>query len=153
MKRKEMRISNSGISLLTALIALVLMALAMLGVAQVFLKAMENNGSSGGVTTLTLLAQQAAEKVMLLPDDPTVDTTGIMGGGGSTVDADTALLVPYDGNRFTVKVTSERMTAAVDDHLLKVTIAARYKNRPGQKRFNVDEAGSEVRLVTYRYVQ
>ncbi len=151
MKRKEMRISDSGISLLTALIALVLMALAMLGVAQVFLKAMENNGSSGGVTTLTLLAQQTAEKVMLLPDDPTVDTTGIMTGGGP-LDADTTLQVPYDNTNYSVTITSERLGAAIDDHLLKVTISARYVTH-GQKRYNVDEAGSEVRLVTYRYVQ
>ncbi|MBN2430956.1 MAG: hypothetical protein JXQ27_05745 [Acidobacteria bacterium] len=152
MKRRRRILNERGISLLTALVALVLLAVGILGAAEAFLYSIKNNGSAGGVTTLTNLAMETAEKVMLLPDDDADDTTGIMSASGSTFDALTTLNFPNAdqlAKRYSVNLTVTSATH-IDPNIIKVEIIARY-TASYAATMSTTPAASEVQFVTYRY--
>ncbi len=146
-KKRLMRCNRRGVSLLTALVAMVLMAFAVLGVAKVFLQAMRNNGSAGAVQGVMNVAQLVTERVMLLADtDPLVD-------GSSPTDTQLGITpgVDYDDTRFSYTCTIDAGDIPAGMiRMAKVTVVARYTATYAQL-MGTDPAGSEVRVVTYRY--
>jgi|GEM_PF-1044215 len=150
--RKPSRINRRGTSLITALLAMVIMAVGVLGVAQVFLRAMQSNGSAGGVTGLMNLAQMVQERVMLLADnDPLLR-------GTSLLDANLGLnqnpsQPDYDTRLYSYTCSLDQdLPAGTADHLVRIVISARYTaNYAGY--LGVVPADSEVRVVSYRYYE
>jgi Tfp pilus assembly protein PilV len=152
MKRRRWKIDERGISLITALVALVLLAVGILGAAEAFLYSIKNNGSAGGVTTLTNLAMETAEKVMLLPDDAADDVTGIMSADGSARNALSVLNFPDASSLsrlYDVRLTVSPATN-IDENLIKVEVIARYTAQYAVT-MGTTPAASEVQFVTYRY--
>ena len=146
-KQHPMRLNRRGMSLLTALVAVVIMAFAILGVARVFLQAMKSNGTAGAVQGAMNLAQLVTERVMILADtDPLVD--------GSSPGATDLGLTPgtdYDNGRFefTCRIDATDIPAGMI-RMSKVIVVVRYTTEYAQF-MGTDQAGSEVRVVTYRY--
>jgi Tfp pilus assembly protein PilV len=152
MKRRRRLINERGISLITALVALVLLAVGILGAAEAFLYSIKNNGSAGGVTTLTNLAMETAEKVMLLPDDAADDATGIMSADGSSRNALTVLNFPDAASLsrlYDVQLTVSP-ASNIDENLIKIEIVARYTAQYAGT-MGTTPAASEVLFITYRY--
>jgi Tfp pilus assembly protein PilV len=146
-KKRLLQLNRRGVSLLTALVAMVLMAFAVLGVARVFLQAMKNNGSAGAVQGVMNVAQLVTERVMLLSDtDPLVD--------GSTPSAAQLGITPgvdYDNALFDFTCTIDSGDIPIGMvRMAKVTVVARYTTAYAQL-MGTDPAGSEVRIVSYRY--
>lgn len=148
MKQKlGKRPNRRGMSLLTALVALVIMALAILGVARVFLQAMRSNGTAGAVMGVMNVAQLVSERVMLLSDtDPLVD-----GSSPSATQLGITPGVDFDDTRyqFTCTIDPNDIPAGMI-RMAKVTIVARYTQNFADF-MGTTPAGSEVRVVTYRY--
>ena len=145
MKRSKLTLNSKGMTLITVLIAVIVLAITTLGVAEVFLRAMRNNGSAGGVSDLMHIAQNAAEKVMLLPDD-----SALLSGGSINVSSDfpSGLGVNFDHKRY--MATCNISQTSIDKHLVKVEIVADYTISYA-KFMGVKQGDSQVKVVTYRY--
>lgn len=146
-KKRLLQCNRRGVSLLTALVAMVLMAFAVLGVAKVFLQAMRNNGAAGAVQGVMNLAQLVTERTVLLADtDPLVD-------GSTPTDSELGITpgADYDNARFEYTCTIDpNDVPAGMIRMAKVTVVARYTTDYAAF-MGTEPEGSEVRVVTYRY--
>jgi len=151
MKNRRCSINQEGFSLITAVVALVILAIGLLGVAEIFTRSIKNNGSAGGVSELTRLSMKTAEKVMMLPDDRGQDTTGIMSASGSEMDALTTFNFPDKDDlakKYVVTVQSNQSTA--DPDLIQVDITAKYTDLYATMMGTTPDA-SETHFTTYRF--
>ena len=151
MKRHGRFINNRGISLITAVIALVLLAYGILAVGEVFLRSIENNGDASGVSMLSNLAMETAERIMMLPDDQTADTTGIMSASGSSINAFEVFSYPHEDRLkilYSIVITANSTTADTD--LIRIDITARYTQHQATIMSTTPEK-SEVHFTTFRY--
>lgn len=147
MKRK-IRLNRRGVSLISALVGLVVLAVAMLGVAETFMRAMRNNGSAGAVTELMNLAERTSDAAMLLPVTQAQVTTWTDPSGSTN-----GLGVTYNHNLYTVqyKLTDSPITGVTGDtHTQKLEVEADFTTGYARS-MGVQPGTSKVRMVSYRY--
>jgi hypothetical protein len=129
-------------------VALVVMALGVLGVIQVFLRSMKNNSAAGGVSGLMYLGNVVMERVMLLPDN-----SPLLDGSGAITDTDLNLTpnFVYDTNKYQFTcVTSISEVPPGTDNIVKVTVHVRYTDDYASL-LGVAPSDQVVRMVTYRF--
>ena len=144
------RVNRKGMSMVTAVIAMIILSLAMLGVADVFLRSLKNNGTAAGVTGLSQLAGRVTEMVMLLPPKSAllVNGTNINPATNLGMGAD-----QYDTNLYVAQAAVADTTISTHDGsqtLVRVTVTAKYKEAYA-KTMGVDPNVAGVNIVTYRY--
>ncbi len=96
--------SQTGFTLVELLVAVVILAVGLLGLAQLQVTAIKTNSQSATKTAATSLAQQAIERIMAWDaDDPRLDASGtgsfpsvtVEGAGSYTIDWE--VTTPYEG--------------------------------------------------------
>jgi type II secretory pathway pseudopilin PulG len=159
MKKKlGKRPNRRGMSLLTALVAMVIMAFAILGVAKVFLQAMQSNGTAGAVMEAMNLAQLVTERAILLPDDdPNVINGRVIHSGDTDLSSTLGIAAGVNFNPAlytfvcTIDPNDVPISAGVPlERMAKITVSVQYTNDYAGN-LGTTPAGSEVRVVTYRY--
>lgn len=138
MSRTRFRINSQGLSLITVLISVMLLAIGLLGVASAFIRAVQNNGLAANITELMNAAQQTADTLLLLPDDQ------VPTGSGSAA----SLQIPFDYSLFDVNYDIVQVPAI--PNTLQITVHARY-NASLQEARGMDSTDDEITLVTYRF--
>lgn len=154
MKRPARRFNRKGLSLITALVAMVILSVAMLGVADVFLRSLRNNGTAASVTGLSQLAGRVTEMMMLLPDDSPLLQPG-------TVNPETQLGLTTSGPGTQYDKALYNAAAVVTDsgltspsggslRLVKVEVRVKYTTTYAAS-LGADPNIAGVTVVTYRY--
>jgi Tfp pilus assembly protein PilV len=143
----DLKLNRRGMSMITVLVALVVMALGMMGVANVFLKALRSNGSAGGVTELMNLADRTGDALLMMPDNAVPMAAALT----SLPSGD---ICQYDMNKYDVKyqIVNTPLYSG-DTHTVRMVVEVDYNYASGHgKLTGGDTAGeSKIRLVTYRY--
>ncbi len=144
------RVNRKGMSMITAVIAMIILALAMLGVADVFLRSLKNNGTAAGVTGLSQLAGRVTETVMLLPPKSTllVNGTNIDPAANLGMGADQYNTSLYVANAAVADTTITNPGGT--QTLVRITVTTKYKEAYA-KTMGVDPNVAGVNIVTYRY--
>ncbi|MDT8442699.1 MAG: type IV pilus modification protein PilV [Desulfuromonadales bacterium] len=96
--------SQAGFTLIELLVAVVILAVGLLGLAQLQVTAIQTNSQSSTKTAATSLAQQAIERIMAWDaDDPRLDASGtgsfpsVTVAGAGTYTINWEVTTPYEG--------------------------------------------------------
>ena len=116
--------SQSGFSLVEAMIALMILAVGLLGLAELQITAMKSNSKSGSFMELTVIAQTAIEEVMAisLETDALYTSVLMVDGAGFSWPTGTSVATLPNIDKYEVTYTSVPDIGGAGSQLIRVTV-------------------------------